>query len=79
MLPRLEHDPEANAVYIQLDDKPYAYTKALDDMRYIDYAADNTPIGIELLAVSEGVVVEDLPDPEQIVKMLEGRHIKVYA
>jgi len=79
MLAGLERDPDADAVYIQLDNKPFAYTKKLDDTRYIDYAADSTPIGIELLAVSEGVVVDDLPDSERIVKMLEGRHIKVYA
>ena len=79
MLPRLEYDQRADAIYIQLDDKPYAYTKPLDHMRYIDYASDNTPIGIELLCVSEGVAVDDLPVSEQIVKMLEAKHIKVYA
>ena len=74
-----EYDKEANAVYIHLNDKPYAYTKPLDDIRYIDFASDNTVIGIELLCVSDGVNLDDLPDQAKIAKLLEGEHIKVFA
>lgn len=79
MFPRIEHDQEVDAIYVYLNDKPYSYTKPLDNVRYIDYARDNTPIGIELLCVSDGVVVDDLPNSEEIGQMLEGKHIKVYA
>jgi len=74
-----EYDKEADAVYIHLDDKPCAYTKPLDDMRYVDYASDDTPIGIELLCVSGGVNLDDLPEPAQVAKLLEGKHIKALA
>ena len=72
----IEYDREANAVYINLVDKTCAYTKPLDDMRYVDYASDDTPVGIELLSVSEGVNLDDLPEQAQVVKLLEGKHIK---
>jgi len=47
------HDKNADAIYIELSDKPYAYTVELDESRNIDYSEDNTPIGIELLYVSQ--------------------------
>lgn len=76
---RMKYDPEADAVYIYLNTKPYAYGKDLDDQRRIDYATDNTPIGIELLCVSRGVDPDDLPEQERITQLLEEKHIKVYA
>ncbi len=76
---RLEHDKEVDTVYVSLSEKPYAYTKRLDDMRYVDYAADKTPIGMEFLGVSYGVNVSGLPDAQQISQVLEEKGIKVYT
>ena len=76
---KMKYDPEADAVYIYLSDKPYAYGKDLDDERRIDYSSDNTPIGIELLCVSKGVNPGDLPEQHKIVDLLEKRDIKVFA
>ena len=76
---KVEYDKEADAIYIRLSDKPYAYTKPLDHMRYVDYAVDGTPIGVELLAISDGVDVRDLPNMKEIIQLLEGRRIKIYA
>lgn len=76
---RIEYDKEADAAYIYLDDKPCAYTRPLDDMRYIDYASDDTPIGIELLCINGGVNLNDLPKQEQVAKLLEDKHIKALA
>lgn len=75
---RLEYDPQADAVYIYLTDKQYAYGKDLDDQRRIDYADDNTPIGIELLCVSNGVNLSDLPYSQEIGKLLAEKAIKTY-
>ena len=75
----IEYDREANAVYIHINDKPCALTKPLDDMRYIDYASDNTVVGIELLCVSEGVNLDDLPEQTQVAKLLEDKNIKALA
>jgi len=76
---RLEYDKEADAIYIYFSDAPYAYGKDLDKERRIDYASDNTPIGVELLCVSEGVITDELPNRAEIERALEDRGIKVFA
>ena len=79
MVSKIMYDKEADSIYIELSDKPYAYSKELDPMRHIDYAPDDTPIAIELLRVSDGVNVDDLPNGELIAQLLGDRHIKVVA
>jgi uncharacterized protein YuzE len=75
---RLDHDREANAIYVYLRDLPYyAYNKLLDERRIIDYAEDHHPIGIELLNVSHGMSVRDLPEQAAVERLLEEYHIKV--
>ncbi len=76
---RVEHDEQADAIYIRLRDAPYVYGKVLDDDRNIDYGADNRPIGVELLNVSLGVNPDDLPERDDIVRALGDRHVKVLA
>lgn len=75
----IESDPIADAVYIQLIDEPIGYTKELDDDRLIDYTLNpGKPVGVDLLAVSEGVKLNDLPEVETIGKILEGLGVSVY-
>jgi len=76
---RVEHDKEADAIYIYLSDGEYAYGKDIDNERRIDYDATGQPMGIELLCVSEGVILDDLPYPSEVEKILIDNHIKVYA
>ncbi len=76
---RFEYDKKADAVYIYLSDAPYAYGENLDHERRIDYAEDGTPIGIELLCVSEGVITDDLPNRADVERALGDKGIKVYA
>lgn len=76
---RVEYDKEADAIYISLSDDKYAYGKDIDNERRIDYDANDKPIGVELLCVSEGVILEDLPYSSEIEKILIDKHIKVYA
>ena len=52
----IKYDKQADAVYILLSNKPYAYGKDLDNERRIDYDADGNPRGVELLCVSGGVI-----------------------
>ena len=74
-----KHDKTADAIYIKLSAKPYAYGKDLDDLRRIDYDADDNPRGVELLCVSKGVITDDLPNKVEIERSLDDRGIKVYA
>jgi uncharacterized protein YuzE len=76
---KIKYDPKADAVYIYLSNKRYAYGKDLDDSRHIDYASDGTPIGIELLCVKKGVNPDDLPEQDKIIRLLEQHRIKVFA
>lgn len=67
---KYDHDQQADAIYIHLPrSESYACGKDLDDERRIDYAADDTPIGVELLCVSNGVSVSGLPNSEEIIKL----------
>ena len=73
------HDEEADAVYIRISEKPYAYGEELDPERRIDYAADGSPVGIELLCVSTGVDTRDLPEQAEVAKLLASHRIKLLA
>jgi hypothetical protein len=68
---QFEHDSEADAVYVRLSLKPYSYGRDLDDYRRIDYAVDGTPIGIELLSISDGVNLVGLPYAASVAAYLE--------
>lgn len=73
------HDPQADAVYITLSDKPYSFGEDLGPERRVDYAADGTPIGIELLAVSHGVDLDGLPYRPELAALLEQAGVPVLA
>lgn len=76
---KIKYDRTADAVYIYLNDKKYAYGKDLDDSRRIDYDTDGTPIGIEVLNVTKGVNTDNFPDQEKVIKLLEGKKIRIFA
>ena len=76
---RFEYDPEVDAAYVYLRDLPYAFGEELDHSRHIDYAADKQPIGIELLYVSDGVNLDDLPEQEAVARLLQEQQVKVFA
>jgi uncharacterized protein YuzE len=60
------YDREADAVYVRLSDRPYAFGEDIDHERRVDYAEDGTPIGVELLCASEGVDLSNLPRADEI-------------
>jgi len=68
---RLEHDKAADAVYDHLRDVPYDHGEDLDAERRVDFGADGQPRGIELLNVSQGVDVRDLPSGAQVASVLQ--------
>jgi uncharacterized protein YuzE len=76
---KLRYDKKADAVYIILSNRPYAYGKDLDDERRVDYDADGNPRGIELLCVSTGVLTDDLPNRIEVEKILGEKGIKIFA
>lgn len=76
---QFEYSETADAIYIRFNDLPYAYGKDLDDDRRVDYAANGDVIGVELLGVSAGVYLDDLPQHEMIARVLGEHRIPVFA
>lgn len=74
-----QYDPNTDCAYILINNLPHAYSKEVDETRFIDYAKDGTVIGVELLYVSSGVDVSGLPHQSQIAELLDKHNIKVYA
>lgn len=72
-----EYDADADCAYILISKLPYAYSKEIDETRFVDYAEDGTVIGIELLYVRGGVDICDLPYESEIGKLLEKHGLKV--
>jgi len=75
----VKYDRDADALYVHLGDKPYSHGQDLDDERRIDYAADGTPIGVELTCVSLGVDLTDLPRADEISGALRQHDIRELA
>ena len=75
---RVDYDREADALYVTLREAACAYTRSLGDLRNVDYAADGGPIGVELLRVSGGVDLTDVPNAPEIGDALRGS-FRVYA
>ena len=75
---RIQTDPSADAIYIQLLDEPVGYTEELDENRVIDYTLNpGKPVGVDLLGVSGGVNVNGLPEADAIRMILEGLGIRI--
>ncbi len=73
----LEYDAAVDAAYLTLSDEPWDHQVRLDDARGINYGADGSVIGIELLSPRrKGVILEGLPfraDVERVVRAVGFR------
>jgi uncharacterized protein YuzE len=76
---RAEYDPQADALYVHLSDQPYAFGEDLDFARRVDYAEDGTPVGVELLYVSQGVDLSQLPQASDLAAVLDQYNIRQFA
>jgi uncharacterized protein YuzE len=79
MNPKVRYDQEAQAIYVRLSDKAYAYGEDIDHERRVDYADDGTPVGVEFLCVDEGVDLSDIPQADAIADALRAYDIRVLA
>lgn len=79
----LRYSPTADALYIRFSDREVAYSDNISrNGRYdrgIDYAEDDTPVGIELLYVSRGVDLTDVPRADEIAALLREHRIREIA
>jgi uncharacterized protein YuzE len=74
---KYEHDPDADALYVYLSEKPYAYGEDLSPERRVDFSDDGSPIGVELTCLSRGVRLDALPAADEIGDLLAKLNIKV--
>ena len=72
-----QYDSNEDCAYIQVSALPHAYSKELDDARFVDYAADGTVIGVELLYVSGGVDISGLPREHEVGELLKQHGVAV--
>ena len=79
MINRYKYDKAADAIYIKLSNERVAYTGSLDDERIIDYDTKGNPVGVELLCVSDGVIIDGLPSLTEIIRILESEQVKIFA
>jgi len=79
MIGHMEFDRKADAIYISFSDKQVAYTKKLDDFRYVDFDDNDSVVGIELLNISNVMQTNNLPDKAEIDVGLKQKGIKTYA
>ena len=69
----LEYDESVDAAYLQLSDAAMDHQVRLDDARGINYAADGSVIGIEILSPRRmGVRLEGLPYPHDVARVMRS-------
>ena len=69
----LEYDESVDAAYLTVSDDEWAHQERLDDARGINYAADGSVIGIELLSPRrKGVVLDGLPFAADVARVLRS-------
>ena len=74
---RAEYDTDADAVYGYLSDREYSHGRDLDTGRRIDYAADGSVVGVELLSPSAGVDLTELPRAADLAVLLRRLELRV--
>ena len=66
----VQYDKENNVLYVKLSNKDVSQTRALDDLRLVDYDSENQPAGIEFISASDGLDLADAPAAKRIQKLL---------
>lgn len=78
MKPLLEYDESVDAAYLTFSEEAWARQERLDDSRAINYGADGSVIGVELLSPRRnGVLLAGLPYPGEIARVLRSVGFKV--
>jgi uncharacterized protein YuzE len=71
--PLLEYDEAGDAAYVTFSDDEWHHQQRLDDARAVNYAADGSVIGVELLSPSrKGVLLDGLPYQEDIARVMRS-------
>ncbi len=74
---KTEYDRAADAAYFEFSSADPARQVKLDDSRVIDYAADGSVVGVEILLPSRGVNLVGLPRAAEIARGLRSLDFRV--
>lgn len=75
----LTYDEGADAVYVYFTRNEVDHTDELSDSINVDYDAAGEPVGVEFLDVSDGIEVDDVPRRDDVLRLLDQGHFRVYA
>lgn len=74
----LEYDEAVDAAYLTLSDARWDHQVRLDDARGINYAADGSVVGIEILSPRrKGVLLDGLPFPADVARVVRSVGFRV--
>ena len=74
----LEYDASVDAAYLRVSDDEWDHQVRLDDLRGINYAADGSIIGVEILSPRrKGVKLDGLPFAEDIARVMKAVSFRV--
>jgi len=74
----LEYDESVDAAYLTVSDETVGSPERLDDARGINYAADGSVIGIEILSPrGRGVLLDGLPFRADVARVLRSIGFRV--
>lgn len=74
----LEYDESLDAAYLTVNRAEWHHQVRLDDARGINYAADGSVIGIEILSPRRnGVLVDGLPYREDVIRVMRSVGFRV--
>lgn len=69
----LQYDESVDAAYLEVTDGAWDHQVRLDDARGINYAADGSVIGIEILSPRRmGVRLQGLPYPDDVARVMRS-------
>ena len=74
----LEYDESVDAAYIRVKEADWDHQVRLDDARGIDYAADGSVIGVEILSPRrKGVNLDGLPFRDDIARVMQAVSFRI--
>jgi uncharacterized protein YuzE len=69
----LEYDESVDAAYLRVSDAEWDHQDRLDDARGVNYAADGSVIGIEILSPRrKGVQLDGLPYADDVARVMRS-------
>jgi uncharacterized protein YuzE len=73
MAAKVTYDTDGDIVYIEFSKAKVVRTQSLDDWRLVDFAKDNSVVGVEVMYASEGIDLTNLPRADEIPALLASK------